>query len=724
MKNKYLSANKFLILFLLLIFLVLPLHFSFASLPSREANSIFKELQQKTVDIHFESRTVHPYPYEPREEAVIVIIKSVINKNLSHLNFVQLPREFLVMALARGGKAVISMAVGDPTEFIMSELASKGIDGVINSLKDRGIEVNEGKIDISYTDIGGKTRSETLFYSVVKNRTTNRVSASFYSKKGFFVPNSVGGPEPYNFIWRDHEFEEEKLNPFLTTFSGTIRETSTGVFRFEGDVELDIEFFSEEEIEKIRKKIEDLVPEQPSLVERIGDFGSGISDAASGFVFETGEFFRDSWQAMLGFDFFGGLFPSEEKTAVELEGVVREDTSDAKEEKEVVEEEKEEEDTRPLDDVREKKDQEKEKDLPEVEKEPKRVEINSALGEKLETLSGIGPVYAERIIENRPFCSLDDLMEISGIGETTLGNIKDQGLAYVDPPGNCFEEEEVDEELIAQFKEIWERMKKLSERVEEERKEDKEDEKEEEKEDKDEKEEDEIEEVEINSASGENLELLQGIGPTLAERIIGGRPFCSLSDLTKVSGIGDTTLEGIKDQGLAYVDPPDSCFRNGTTPSPPEKEKEEEEDEKEDDEEKKEDDEDDEEEKEAAKVEINSADKENLLEIVHIGDSRADEIMEKRPFCGINELIEIGGISSGRLSDIKDQGLAYVDPPDSCFEEEPADFEIEISGAETIWNAGLLAEDVDASGAQMENYTQVIVNGAETLLKETLEENV
>jgi len=61
-----------------------------------------------------------------------------------------------------------------------------------------------------------------------------------------------------------------------------------------------------------------------------------------------------------------------------------------------------------------------------------KVEINTATLEQLDTLTGIGPVMAQRITDARPFSSLNDLLRVSGIGEKTLQKIKDQGLAYVD----------------------------------------------------------------------------------------------------------------------------------------------------------------------------------------------------------------------------------------------------------------------------------------------------
>lgn len=56
------------------------------------------------------------------------------------------------------------------------------------------------------------------------------------------------------------------------------------------------------------------------------------------------------------------------------------------------------------------------------------VNINTATSEELQTLSGIGPALAERIIEYRkefPFESIEDIMQVSGIGETRFNEIKE-----------------------------------------------------------------------------------------------------------------------------------------------------------------------------------------------------------------------------------------------------------------------------------------------------------
>ncbi|SDN44264.1 helix-hairpin-helix domain-containing protein [Alkalicoccus daliensis] len=62
--------------------------------------------------------------------------------------------------------------------------------------------------------------------------------------------------------------------------------------------------------------------------------------------------------------------------------------------------------------------------------EMNKIPINTAEQASWETLNGIGPAKASAIIqyreENGPFTSVEELMEVPGIGEKTLESIRDQ----------------------------------------------------------------------------------------------------------------------------------------------------------------------------------------------------------------------------------------------------------------------------------------------------------
>ena len=55
-----------------------------------------------------------------------------------------------------------------------------------------------------------------------------------------------------------------------------------------------------------------------------------------------------------------------------------------------------------------------------------KININTSTQKQLETLPGIGPVAAQRIIQGRPFSSPEDLQRVKGIGAKTVEKLRDR----------------------------------------------------------------------------------------------------------------------------------------------------------------------------------------------------------------------------------------------------------------------------------------------------------
>ena len=167
-----------------------------------------------------------------------------------------------------------------------------------------------------------------------------------------------------------------------------------------------------------------------------------------------------------------------------------------------------------------------EEEIEEIEEIIEKIDVNKASLEDLMKIVYIGEIRALEIISLRPFSSLDDLLRVSGIGESTLEKIKQQGIAFIE---NETEENKKDT-VIFKSTSVVPPIKK------------------------------EVTEVEINTAPVGDLQYIIGIGPTLSNKIIEKRPFCSLEDLLNVSGIGDATFQKIINQGIAFVIPPKGCY--------------------------------------------------------------------------------------------------------------------------------------------------------------------
>lgn len=163
-----------------------------------------------------------------------------------------------------------------------------------------------------------------------------------------------------------------------------------------------------------------------------------------------------------------------------------------------------------------------------------------------------------------------------------------------------------------------------------------------------------VEKIDINTASSQDLQKINGIGPVLAERILALRENCyfyPLASLTTVKGIGEAILNKIEQENKAFVAPP---IDKNITLCQGLREK--------DDQSTQENSAKTTEEDELSKIDINTAFLKDLTKIIHLGEARAQELIELRPFSSLDELVKIKGINTNSLQDIKDQKLAWVDP--------------------------------------------------------------
>ncbi|TVR63133.1 MAG: MBL fold metallo-hydrolase [Gemmatimonadales bacterium] len=59
-------------------------------------------------------------------------------------------------------------------------------------------------------------------------------------------------------------------------------------------------------------------------------------------------------------------------------------------------------------------------------------------------------------------------------------------------------------------------------------------------------------------------------------------------------------------------------------------------------------------------IDLNTASRDDLQRIVHIGPGRADQIIALRPLASVDGLLAVAGIGEARLQDIEEEGLACV----------------------------------------------------------------
>jgi competence protein ComEA len=141
------------------------------------------------------------------------------------------------------------------------------------------------------------------------------------------------------------------------------------------------------------------------------------------------------------------------------------------------------------------------------------VNINTANAEVLDTLPGIGPVKAAKIIayreSNGPFKAIVELDNVPGVGPVTLAKLTPLvTIGDTDPNAPVVTQ-------VAQVAQVVPAKTAIN----------------------------------INTANTGELETLSGIGPSKAKLIVADRqangPYSNCSDLTRVRGIGAATVNNI-----------------------------------------------------------------------------------------------------------------------------------------------------------------------------------
>ena len=129
---------------------------------------------------------------------------------------------------------------------------------------------------------------------------------------------------------------------------------------------------------------------------------------------------------------------------------------------------------------------------------PQPININMCSAADLQSIPGVGAVLAGRIVEERPYDSLEDVVLVKGVSTNVMHVLRQRSAVVIASNNNLTESD-------------WSNITALD----------------------------------INNCDEELLLQLSGVGPKIAERIVSSRPFDYIDDLREIKGIGASLFEKI-----------------------------------------------------------------------------------------------------------------------------------------------------------------------------------